>query len=68
MQQQSETTPATSQTELQQEIEEVIADPEVWLQTPNFHFGGMKPQELIDRDILDPIHNLIGMIKQGMFS
>ncbi len=68
MQQQIEPVPATPREELRHDIEEVFGDAEGWLQTPNSYFGGLKPQEFIDRGHSEAIRNLLGMIKQGMFS
>jgi hypothetical protein len=51
------------------EIEEVVDDPEVWLETPNTRFGGMRPRNLLEteegRHIL---HSVMIAVKHGLFT
>lgn len=49
------------------EIEEVVAYPEIWLDSPNTRFGGMRPRDMLQteegRDIL---HSVMQAVKHGM--
>lgn len=51
------------------EIEEVVDRPEVWLDTPNSRFGGLRPRDLLQteegRHIL---HSLMIAVKHGLFT
>ena len=46
----------------------VVPDAEHWMDTPNRHFGGMKPKDLIGTDKEKHLRNLVRAVKLGMFS
>ena len=43
-----------------------MADPEVWLQTPNTHLGGESPIHLIGTPQEQRLRDLLRAIKHGM--
>jgi Protein of unknown function (DUF2384) len=49
-------------------ISTIVPDAERWIDTPNAHFGGMKPKELIGTDKEKHLRNLVRAVKTGMFS
>ena len=49
-------------------IMEVVPDAERWMDTPNRHFGLMKPADLIGTDKEIHLRNLVRAVKLGMFS
>jgi Protein of unknown function (DUF2384) len=49
-------------------ILDVIPNAELWMDSPNRHFGAMKPSELIGTDKEIHLRNLVRAIKLGMFS
>jgi len=44
----------------------VVADPEVWLQTPHTHLGGESPIRLIGTPQEQRLRDLLRAIKHGM--
>jgi uncharacterized protein (DUF2384 family) len=54
---------------LRSEIEEVVQDADLWLESPNDRLGGLKPKDLLGttkgRSVL---HSLVQSIKHGMFT
>lgn len=55
--------------DLRSEIEEVVQDANLWLESPNDRLGGLKPKNLLStsegRSVL---HSLVLSIKHGMFT
>jgi hypothetical protein len=49
-------------------IREVVPDADLWMETPNSHFGGKKPKDVIGTDHEKGLRNLVLAIKYGMFS
>jgi hypothetical protein len=49
-------------------IAEVVADPEVWMDTPHDLLGGKKPNELVGTANEQQLRELARAIKIGMFS
>ena len=49
-------------------IMEVVPDAEQWMDSPNRHFGLMKPADLIGTDKEIHLRNLVRAVKLGMFS
>ncbi|RMH23013.1 MAG: DUF2384 domain-containing protein [Acidobacteria bacterium] len=55
--------------ELMAEVAEVVQSPEVWLDTPNAQLGGIMPRAMLESaEGQEQLHNLVQMIKHGMFS
>ena len=54
--------------DLKQEVARIVADPEVWLHTPNAHLGGESPITLIGTPEEQRLRDLIRAIKHGMVS
>jgi Protein of unknown function (DUF2384) len=46
----------------------VVPDGERWMDTPNAHFEGLKPKDLIGTDKEKHLRNLVRAVKTGMFS
>jgi hypothetical protein len=46
----------------------VLAEPEIWLETPNEFFGGRKPRKLIGTEDEGLLHDFIQRIVHGMVS
>jgi hypothetical protein len=49
-------------------IEEVIPDPEQWIDAPNAHFDGKTPRQAIESGEELFVRNLVLAVKYGMFS
>jgi hypothetical protein len=49
-------------------IEEVVPDPEQWIDSPNAHFGAKTPRKAIEGGEEPFVRNLVLSIKYGMFS
>lgn len=54
--------------ELWREAREVLADPDLWIDTPHEQLGGLAPSELIDRGVIAPVRDLLRAIRQGDFT
>jgi uncharacterized protein (DUF2384 family) len=51
------------------EIEEVVEYPEIWLDTPNTRFGGMRPRDLLNTEQgRQLLHSVVQAVKYGMFT
>ena len=59
---------ADESADLQHEVARIVADPEVWLHTPNAHLGGESPITLIGTPEEQRLRDLIRAIKHGMVS
>ena len=46
----------------------IVANPDEWLATPNYHFGGRKPSELIGADNEHLVWEWMEQVEHGMFS
>jgi uncharacterized protein (DUF2384 family) len=57
---------ADESADLYQEAARIVADPEVWLQTPNAHLGGESPIHLIGTPQEQRLRDLLRAIKHGM--
>ena len=54
--------------DLRQEVQDMFADPDYWLDMPNDQLGGRKPRDLIGTEDERHVRNLIRAIKYGMFT
>lgn len=52
--------------DLKQEVAQIVADPEVWLHTPNEALGGDSPINLIGTPEEQRLRDLLRAIKHGM--
>ena len=52
--------------DLKHEVAQIVADPEVWLHTPNAHLGGETPITLIGTPQEQRLRDLLRAIKHGM--
>jgi uncharacterized protein (DUF2384 family) len=55
-------------TDVRQAVTELFADPEQWLNAPNEHLGGEAPIDLIARNDVEPVRNVLESIRHGMFT
>jgi hypothetical protein len=53
---------------LRQEVQDLFADPDYWLNMPNDQLGGRKPQDLIGTKEEHQIRILLRAIKYGMMT
>jgi len=56
------------QGDLRQEIDNLVADPERWLNTPNDRFGGRPPLALIGTEEEHLLREWVGAVKYGLLS
>lgn len=56
------------QRDIREELANVMADSERWLNTPNPHFGGRKPVDVIGTEEERFIREWIGRVKHGYVS
>jgi hypothetical protein len=54
--------------DLRELIMDVIPDAEHWIDSPNPHFGGKTPADLIGTDKEEHLRNLVRAFKMGMSS
>jgi Antitoxin Xre/MbcA/ParS C-terminal toxin-binding domain len=54
------------QAEIRDLITQVVAHPDLWLDTPNDVLGGKKPRDLIGTDQEERLRDLARAIKHGM--
>jgi hypothetical protein len=47
-------------------IREIVADPQVWMDTPNDQLGGQRPRDLIGTDQEERLWDLARAVKFGM--
>ena len=59
---------ADESADLTHEVARIVADPEVWLQTPHAHLGGESPITLIGTPEEQRLRDLLRAIKHGMVS
>lgn len=52
--------------DLKHEVAQIVADPDVWLHTPNAHLGGESPISLIGTPAEHRLRDLLRAIKHGM--
>ena len=57
---------ADESADLHHEVARIVADPEVWLQTPHTHLGGESPIRLIGTPQEQRLRDLLRAIKHGM--
>ena len=57
---------ADESADLHHEVARIVADPEVWLHTPNAHLGGESPINLIGTPEEQRLRDLLRAIKHGM--
>jgi len=57
---------ADESADVKQEVARIVADPEVWLHTPNTHLGGESPINLIGTPEEQRLRDLRRAIKHGM--
>ncbi len=57
---------ADESADLYHEAARIVADPEVWLQTPHTHLGGERPIHLIGTPQEQRLRDLLRAIKHGM--
>ncbi len=57
---------ADESADLKHEVARIVADPEVWLHTPNMHLGGESPIDLIGTPEEQRLRDLLRAIKHGM--
>jgi len=57
---------ADESADLHQEVARIVADPAVWLQTPNTHLGGESPINLLGTPQEQRLRDLLRAIKHGM--
>jgi uncharacterized protein (DUF2384 family) len=55
-------------TDIRKAVVELFADPEQWLNAPNEHLGGETPIDLIGRNEIEPVRNVLESIRYGMFT
>lgn len=55
-------------TDLTHEVAQVVAEPDIWLNTPNEALGGESPINLIGTPQEQRLRDLLRAIKHGMFS
>jgi uncharacterized protein (DUF2384 family) len=68
MPQQTTGTSPDTRSELLNDIEDIFADPQAWLNTPLIELAGRKPIDLIGTPEERLVRNMIGAIKYGQFS
>jgi Protein of unknown function (DUF2384) len=54
--------------DLRGELESVLAEPDLWLNTPNDQFGGRTPLELVGTPDERLLHQWVGAVKHGIYS
>ena len=59
---------ADESADLTQDVARIVADPEVWRQTPHGHLGGESPITRIGTPEEQRLRDLIRAIKHGMVS
>ncbi len=52
--------------DLTREVAQIIAEPDVWLHTPNAHLGGETPMNLLGTPAESRLRDLVRAIKHGM--
>ena len=57
---------ADESADLHHEVARIVADPEVWLQTPKTHLGGERPITLLGTPQEPRRRDLLRAIKHGM--
>ena len=57
---------ADESADLHHEVARIVADPDVWLHTPNTHLGGESPINLIGTPEEQRLRDLLRAIKHGM--
>lgn len=57
---------ADESADLKHEVARIVADPEVWLQTPHTHLGGESPINLIGTPTEQRLRDLLRALKHGM--
>ncbi|HLK55790.1 MAG TPA: MbcA/ParS/Xre antitoxin family protein [Chthonomonadaceae bacterium] len=60
--------PLPQNTELRREIEQIIVNSEVWLNTPHPELHNHKPIEFLESGREQPLRDLVAAIKYGQFS
>ena len=60
--------PPSPQESIRAELETIVDNPGLWLDSPNPLFGGRKPGELIGTEDEKLLREWIGAVKHGMFS
>jgi hypothetical protein len=60
--------PPSPQDAIRAELETIVDDPGLWLDSPNPLFGGRTPGELIGTEHEILVREWIGSVKHGMFS
>ena len=54
--------------DIREDVAEILAEPERWLDTPNERLGGEKPRDLIGTDREQHLRDLLRAVKYGLFS
>jgi uncharacterized protein (DUF2384 family) len=57
-----------TRSELLKDIEDIFADPEAWLNTPNLRLAGQKPLDLMGTPDEELVRNIIESIKHGLYT
>jgi hypothetical protein len=47
-------------------IREIVADPQVWMDTPNDQLGGQRPRDLVSTDREERVWDLAQAVKFGL--
>jgi len=54
--------------DLQRDLQNILADPDLWLNTPNDLFGGRLPVELIGTEDENLLREWVGAVQHGVMS
>jgi|GEM_PF-6495334 uncharacterized protein (DUF2384 family) len=54
--------------EVRQEAQDLLDDPDLWLETPHDLLAGKKPRDLIIHKKKQVVLDLLGAIRHGMFT
>jgi len=68
MQQETTDTSPDTKSDLLKDIEDIFADPQAWLNTPNLRLAGQKPIDLIGPPDQELVRNITESIKHGLYT